>query len=99
MTDSENKKYDKILDYLGIITTNLNAFKESTEKRFDAIDEDMATLKGTTRRIEERQKLLELSLAILQQADRNRQDDIDQITIRIERLKDQIRNQSTPPAP
>lgn len=96
MSTSQDKKYDKILDFLGFLAKDLNVFKETVEKRFDAVGEDMATLKGSVRRIEEQQKITNKSLAILQDADRNRQDDILQLTIRVERLEDHIKRYPAP---
>lgn len=79
MSNSQDNKYEKILDYLEVLTKSLNEFKsdvdrrfDAVEKRFDAVDEDMGTLKGTTRRIEERQALAEKGIGILQDADRAR---------------------------
>ena len=72
MSDSQDKKYNKILDYLEVLTKSLDTFKSDTnrrfnavDKRFDAVEEDLATLKGITRRIEDRQKLMETSVSIL----------------------------------
>lgn len=56
----------------------------------------MGTLKGTTRRIEERQALAEKGIGILQDADRARQDDIRQLDIRLSRIEDQLRSNPAP---
>jgi len=103
MSNSQDKKYEKILDYLEVLTKSLNEFKsdvdrrfDAVEKRFDAVDADMGTLKGTTRRIEERQALAEKGIGILQDADRARQDDIRQLDIRLSRIEDQLRSNPAP---
>ncbi len=56
----------------------------------------MGTLKGTTRRIEDRKALAEKSIGILQEADRARQDDIRQLDIRLSRIEDQLRSNPAP---
>lgn len=110
MSNSQDNKYEKILDYLQVLIKNLDEFKsdvdrrfdevdkrfEAIAKRFDAVDEDLGTLKGTTRRIEERQGLSEKSIGILQEADRARQDDIRQLDIRLSRVEDQLRSNPAP---
>lgn len=103
MSNSQDNKYEKILDYLEVLTKNLDEFKsevdrrfDAVDKRFDAVDEDLVTLKGTTRRIEERQGLAEKSIGILQEADRARQDDIRQLDIRLSRIEDQLRSNPAP---
>jgi len=110
MSNSQDNKYEKILDYLEVLTKSLNEFKSDVDRRFDAVDkrfdaidkrfnavdEDMGTLKGTTRRIEERQALAEKSIGIVQEADRARQDDIRQLDIRLSRVEDQLRSNPAP---
>lgn len=106
MTNALDKKVDKILDYLAVMTRENGERFEAIEKRFDAVhkrfdavDEDMATLKGAVRRLEEQHMLTNKSLAILQDADRNRQDDIRQLNIRVGRLEDRIKRHPAPDAP
>lgn len=103
MSNALEKKVDKVLDYLAVMTRENNTRFEAIEKRFDgidkrfdAIDEDLANLKGTTRRIEERQKHLEKSVEILQDADRARQDHILQLDIRLGRVEDKLRSYPAP---
>lgn len=110
MSNALEKKVDKILDYLAVMTRENNdqfaaidnRFEaigkrfDAIDKRFDAIDEDLATLKGTTRRIEERQALSEQSIGVLQDADRARQDDIRQPDIRLSRVEDQLNSNPAP---
>lgn len=99
MTNALEKKVDKILDYLAVMTRENGERFEAIGKRFDAVDEDMATLKGAVRRLEEQHMLTNKSLAILQDADRNRQDDIRQLNIRVGRLEDRIKRHPAPDAP
>lgn len=103
MSNALEKKIDKVLDYLAVMTRENNTrFEaidmrfEAIDKRFDAIDADLANLKGTTRRIEERQKHLENTVEILQNADRARQDHILQLDIRLGRVEDKLRSFPTP---
>ncbi|MFA5951999.1 MAG: hypothetical protein WC807_17130 [Hyphomicrobium sp.] len=96
MSNALEKKVDKILDYLAVMTRDNNQRFDAIDKRLDAIDEDLGTLKGTTRRIEERQALVEKSNGILQEADRGRQDDIRQLDIRLSRIEDQLRSTPAP---
>ena len=96
MSNALEKKIDKVLDYLAVITRENNTRFDAIDKRFDAVDEDLANLKGTTRRIEERQKHLEKSVEILQNADRARQDHILQLDIRLGRVEDKLRSFPAP---
>lgn len=74
MSNALEKKVDKILDYLTVNTRENNERFTAIDKRFDAIDDDMATLKGQVRSIDERLLVLEKTNAILQDADHNRQE-------------------------
>ncbi|MBX9682446.1 MAG: hypothetical protein K2X41_01530 [Hyphomicrobium sp.] len=96
MSNALEKKIDKVLDYLAVMTRENNTRFDAIDKRFDAVDEDLANLKGTTRRIEERQKHLEKSVEILQDADRARQDHILQLDIRLGRVEDKLRSFPAP---
>ena len=110
MSSALEKKIDKVLDYLVVMTRENNNRFDAIDKRFevidkrfdvidkrlDAIDEDLANVKATTRRIEERQKHLEKSVEILQDADRARQDHILQLDIRLGRVEDKLRSYPAP---
>lgn len=89
MSNALEKKIDKVLDYLAVMTRENNTHFEAIDKRFDAIDADLANLKGTTRRIEERQALSEQSIEVLQ-------DDIRQADIRLSRVEDQLKSNPAP---
>lgn len=117
MSNALEKKVDKVLDNLAVMSRESNTRFEAIDKRFDdidkrfeavdkrfdvidkrldAIDEDLANVKATTRRIEERQKHLEKSVEILQDADRARQDHILQLDIRLGRVEDKLRSYPAP---
>ncbi|HMN31584.1 MAG TPA: hypothetical protein PKE45_25770 [Caldilineaceae bacterium] len=38
MSNSQDKKYEKILDYLEVLTKSLNEFKSDVDRRFDAVE-------------------------------------------------------------
>lgn len=103
MSSAPDKQYTKILDYLESLTKTLHdvkddlrEFKKDTATRFDSVHDDLATLKGGMRRMEERQILIEQSTGILQDADRARQDDIRQLDIRLSRIEDRLKSNPAP---